>query len=175
MSKLGAVTKDKNAAKQLGHSARKDLLNKDFENLMDELAGVGKVACPHIHNKSRQLTKHQIAESRDEVERQRNYKLDWHQEITIRAGRPKSLITGAMADYSAKNMVVMELEHRMPEAAKAASGEGDANATFEPRTTDMERIVLHKELPDGRTCFPGTDYGSPAEMTMMCKDTKNCF
>eukprot|EP00972_Heterocapsa_arctica_P089077 13136400-Heterocapsa_arctica.AAC.1 len=44
-------------------------------------------------------------------------------------------------------MVVMELEQRMPEAAKAASGEGDENVTFEVRTSDMERIVLHNELP----------------------------
>eukprot|EP00972_Heterocapsa_arctica_P028649 4214929-Heterocapsa_arctica.AAC.1 len=63
-----------------------------------------------------------------------------------------------MADFTAKNTVVMELEQRMPAVEKSASGEGDESVTFEPRTSDMERIVLHKELPVGRTCVPGADW-----------------
>eukprot|EP00972_Heterocapsa_arctica_P012548 1843058-Heterocapsa_arctica.AAC.1 len=71
-------------------------------------------------------------------------------------------------------MVVIDLQQRMPLEEKAPS-DGGESAAFEPRTTDMERIVDHRELPDSRTCVPRNDYGSPAEMTIMCKDSKGCF
>eukprot|EP00972_Heterocapsa_arctica_P099810 14724750-Heterocapsa_arctica.AAC.1 len=70
-------------------------------------------------------------------------------------------------------MVVIELQQRMP-VEEQAPDDGGESVTFEPRTTDMERIVYHRELPSWRTCVPGTDYGSPAEMTILCED-KNCF
>eukprot|EP00972_Heterocapsa_arctica_P082126 12104793-Heterocapsa_arctica.AAC.1 len=38
----------------------------------------------------------------------------------------------------------------------------------------MDRIVMHKGLTASRTCVPGTDYGSPADMSRMCQG-KTCF
>eukprot|EP00972_Heterocapsa_arctica_P115789 16449723-Heterocapsa_arctica.AAC.1 len=59
-------------------------------------------------------------------------------------------------------------------AEEKAPNDGGESVAFEPRSTEMERIVYHRELPNSRTCVPGNDYGSPAEMTILCKD-KNCF
>eukprot|EP00972_Heterocapsa_arctica_P003210 478017-Heterocapsa_arctica.AAC.1 len=58
-------------------------------------------------------------------------------------------------DFTVKNLRIMETDNPMKvDKEEKASSDGE-NTEFEERSSEMDRIVLHSEVPAARTCAKG--------------------
>eukprot|EP00972_Heterocapsa_arctica_P077615 11446505-Heterocapsa_arctica.AAC.1 len=76
-----------------------------------------------------------------------------------------------------KNIRIMEIEAE-PKAEqnedKEEKASSDGESEFEERTSEMDRIVLHSEVPASRTCAKGPNV-TPGNLGNLRKDTLNCI
>eukprot|EP00972_Heterocapsa_arctica_P054842 8085618-Heterocapsa_arctica.AAC.1 len=73
-------------------------------------------------------------------------------------------------DYTMSNLRIMDVRDPMQAEQDALASSDGENTEFEMQTEKMDRIVLHSEVPGGRTCVKG-GIPSPDNLGQLCAAT----
>eukprot|EP00972_Heterocapsa_arctica_P102545 15112320-Heterocapsa_arctica.AAC.1 len=77
-------------------------------------------------------------------------------------------------DFTMKNLRIMDMGAPMKVDQEGPASSDGENDDYEERTTEMERFVLHSEVPAARTCAKGPNV-SPGNLGDLCKETLGCI